>query len=102
MFTGINIELVGPICTCEVENLEWELAIWKIKDNEGGETEEVGLTIHCGTCSTELVIPPNKLVAAFSLEVPYPETTESEVPARKKNIDNRKVIPLFEKRNPSE
>ena len=102
MFTGINIELVGPICNCEVENLEWEFVIWKIKDVEGEEIEDVGLSIHCGTCSTELAIPPNELAATFSLEVPYPEMTEIEAPTRKKNKDDRKVIPLFEKRNKSE
>jgi len=61
MFKGISINLSGPICQCQKDNLEWS-TIW------GG-----GLVIQCGTCKIQLVVPHEKFVACFRFDTPYPQ-----------------------------
>ena len=96
MYQSTNIELAGPLCDCEVENLTIEFAVFDVEKENGEKTKEAGLLIECGTCHVMLEVPPAKLAATttFSLEIPYPKEDEDIAPLRKKKRDNRKVIPL--------
>lgn len=60
MFTGIDIKLTGPICTCAKQDLIWGI----IRD-------DYGLYVQCGQCNTKLVVPHDKFVAEFKLNAPY-------------------------------
>ena len=65
MFTKIDIHLSGPICNCEVRNLEWGAV-------PAQEENGAGLFIRCATCGTTLSVPKRKFVAGFVLQTPYP------------------------------
>jgi len=64
MFDSITINLDGPICSCDVRNLEWAMI----------NTTNVPyrLEITCGTCHTKILVPEDKVVARFNLRRPYP------------------------------
>lgn len=76
MFKNVEINIAGPICSCEEENLQWS-------------TGQNCLTIVCGTCNTQLFIPQKKFVAAFNLERGYP--------IRKTKKEDAKILKLVSK-----
>jgi len=66
MFKKIVIQLDGPICTCENENLAWTVYLNKNETN-------CFLLIFCLTCQTKLEVPNKKFVACFELKKQYPK-----------------------------
>lgn len=65
MFKRITIELAGPICTCDEQDLAWQPAG---TDKNGKPV----LELTCNTCGTKLVVSNKKFVASFKFDKPYP------------------------------
>ena len=65
MFNGLQIHLAGPICTCATQNLKWNLSIAK--------SGKFTLTVFCGTCQAQIVVPPEKFLAKIICNTPYPK-----------------------------
>jgi hypothetical protein len=65
VFTNININLTGPICRCERQNLSWGLT-----HTESGKHS---LYVQCNDCKTELRVGPEHFKAGFRLDQPYPQ-----------------------------
>lgn len=84
MFKKIIIELNGPICTCEEENLAWGTGI----DKDSHPT----LEIFCRKCGTKLLVPNKKFVARFKLDNAYPGKKTEEPKVEKTEMGN--VIPF--------
>ncbi len=64
MFKRATIELTGPICDCEIQNLGWDIG------NEG--VGKPTLEIICKTCKTRLTVSNEKFRATFILDQSYP------------------------------
>lgn len=64
VFKNISINLTGPICSCEFEDLSW-----------GPHPVEngYGLTLSCIRCGTKLVVSREKFRALFSFDKGYPK-----------------------------
>lgn len=96
MFTRITIHLAGPICSCDEQSLQWN----PIRDKEGRAI----LEIMCKICGTQLLVAPEKFVARFQLERPYPgkprETPKKQVRTKLERVGN--VIRFPDKRKPVE
>lgn len=65
MFKNIKIELEGPICSCEKQNLEWYF--------NSNPDNYADLNIWCKSCNTKLKIPHTMLLAYINLEKKYPK-----------------------------
>lgn len=77
MFKNISINLKGPICKCEKQDLTW-----------GWYQEEKwhGLFVRCEICSVVLRIPPTQLVARILFEVGYPQGIAEKTDGTKSNL----------------
>lgn len=64
MFEDVTINLSGPTCNCEQQDLGWN--IWS-------DGDEPGLQINCHICKTKVLVPFKKFVAWFTLKTPYPK-----------------------------
>lgn len=71
MFEKITIHLAGPICICPKEDLSWRLEF-------NSMNSDLDLILKCRTCSTELRVPYNKLLAVFDLRVGYLDGTRNK------------------------
>jgi len=67
MFKNISINLTGPICKCESQDLGWGIELDK--------DSRVCLVVFCKICHTKIHIPNQQFVAYFSLEKGYPKGT---------------------------
>jgi len=63
MFNRIVIELSGPICGCDEQDLSWNVPL-----DEDGKTS---LEITCRTCKSSLKVGSKYFKAAFKLDTPY-------------------------------
>lgn len=77
MFKGIKIELTGPICQCEKQDLIW------------GIFPGPGLRVICQQCEVRLEVPHKEFKASFAFDVKYPAQREVKTPELKivKNDD---------------
>ena len=75
MFKDITINLSGPICKCDEENLAWFLSLDR-------------MYISCNNCKIELCIPINKMYHSFNLDKPYPGKTD------RKPYNTNNIIPI--------
>lgn len=97
MFKRITINLSGPICSCERQNISW--GIWLDDKNQAG------LTLTCKDCNTQLKIPNSKFVAGITSDVPYPADKKKEKEEKKEKKkessitepDGSNVIPFPKK-----
>ena len=64
MFQNAVLNLSGPICRCDKEDLSWSI----FRADEGGH----GVTIECRTCGTKLVVAHKHFVACFRFDEGYP------------------------------
>lgn len=81
-FKKLTIELAGPICNCEHNNLRWAVMTGK-------------LTIHCLTCKTQLWVQDEELLAHIELLQPYP-SGNLPAPNNKETLqDSQQDPPMF-------
>lgn len=59
-FKGIIFHFRGPICSCEKEDIMWNL------DSDGD------LTLTCDTCRVSVMIPDAQVSVEYQFEIPYP------------------------------
>jgi len=71
VFSRIQIQLTGPICDCDVQDLSW----WISRDGDGRS----GLVVECNGCGCELRIPNKRFKACFQLDKPYPGRKDNVV-----------------------
>lgn len=100
MFKKIAIYFSEPICTCQVQNLAWWVDLVDGRPSLG---------IRCKDCKTELKIPPDKVMAGFVFDRPYPGKTmlppgevvkNNATPAPETRvIEGCKIIPFDPNRN---
>ena len=81
MFINVTINLTGPICNCDEQNIEWSLPT----DNVGHTT----MSLTCKTCFTKLIVSHSKLVANFNLGKDYP----NKIKKKEKDAKILKFIP---------
>ena len=67
-FEKIIIQLAGPICNCDDQNLSWDHYLDKSKSEKGS----ISLFLKCGICGIKLYVPRDKYRASFHVASPYP------------------------------
>lgn len=92
MFTKLTINLTGPICICDKEDLSWGICL--------EASGQVGMDLECNFCHTILKVPYKKFLASFKLDNPYPHDLASnknkeEAQQKKKKEDQKKVPTAF-------
>lgn len=87
MFRRIVIEVTAPICSCEEQDL-----LWNVPHDAMGPY----LVLTCKTCGTALTVPRSKFMAIFKFDTPYPGKKESSVPQPTKLdvLEGGKVIQM--------
>lgn len=75
MFKSIKIQLAGPICNCEEEDLWWNTPT---RDPEGKPVLEVG----CYHCKTMLRVGNDQFKAVFALDKSYPKAKTEKKDAK--------------------
>lgn len=87
-FKRITIELNGPICACDEQDL-----IWCPTLDSGGKH---ALSIECKTCKTKMIVGNSHFKAAFELDKPYPGKEKIEPKKREADVvDGCKILPFF-------
>ncbi len=86
MFKNIGINLTGPICSCDKQNLIWGI----FTDEENSP----GLIITCKNCKTNLKIHNRQFKAYFKLDKGYPKglATDDAVQEKEKEKEKLKEI----------
>ncbi len=93
MFKNIGINLAGPICKCESQNLIWGI----VADKD----LEILLYISCATCSVKIQVPYKQIFAYFNLEKKYPkgilqpQKTDSVEEQDQKFLKDMRITPNF-------
>jgi hypothetical protein len=65
MFKKIDIHFTEPVCSCEKEELEWNIVFNNLKT-------DFALEMTCKKCNTKLIIPRQNLFADYVFDKPYP------------------------------
>lgn len=64
-FKRVQIQLAGPICGCEHQNLAWFIC--------GTLPDRPSLGLRCETCQVVVTIPTTEFKAGFVLDRAYPK-----------------------------
>ena len=60
-----TIQLAGPICECEQQDLGWRVPMDKAGNPQ--------LTVHCCSCGAQVLVPNSQFRASIVLDVGYPK-----------------------------
>ena len=71
MFKSITINLTGPICKCEYQDLAWAIILSEILPS--GHCV-YNLYVFCNICKNGLEIPSQDFIGNFRLQIPYPKS----------------------------
>lgn len=89
MFKRISIELDGPICNCDEQQIAW--CPVEVRDEKGIVTaHELHLT--CKECKTKLIVPNGKFKASFSFDKPYPGKKEVVKAKQEPTEEEKKLL----------
>lgn len=86
-FKHVEICLTEPICTCDKQNLSWNIYF------DGNE--RASIHIFCKKCRSKLIVPHDKFVASFKLDKPYPKPYSDDKKSEEKENQPPPQDPFF-------